>query len=182
MEHINWDGFKSGAWKDTVDVRDFIQKNYKEYKGDASFLAGPTARTKELMKKVEALLAEDPNWADYRLGIKLHPRENNGVVEMYQKAFPKATVYDNASQLYTLLAESFVQLTVSSTSLYEAAEFDTPTVSTYFEGQDPERIFGFPVWTMENPEQAVPMLEKLRENENYSRYLQYLKEQSIQYN
>ena len=134
------------------------------------------------LKKVEALLAEDPNWADYRLGIKLHPRENNGVVEMYQKAFPKATVYDNASQLYTLLAESFVQLTVSSTSLYEAAEFDTPTVITYFEGQDPERIFGFPVWTMENPEQAVPMLEKLRENENYSRYLQYLKEQSIQYN
>lgn len=134
------------------------------------------------LKQVQDMLEIDPAWAGYQLGIKLHPRENNGVAELYEKALPGVKVYDNASQLYTLLAESFVQLTVSSTSLYEAAEFDTPTVITYFEGQDPERIFGFPVWTMENPEQAVPMLEKLRENENYSRYLQYLKEQSIQYN
>lgn len=37
--------FKPGAWQDTIDVRDFIQKNYTPYEGDASFLAGPTERT-----------------------------------------------------------------------------------------------------------------------------------------
>lgn len=134
------------------------------------------------LEKVQDMLTQDPNWAGYRLGIKLHPRENNGVAELYEKALPGVKVYDNASQLYTLLAESFVQLTVSSTSLYEAAEFDTPTIITYFEGQDPERIFGFPVWTMESPEQAAFMLNKLRGNENYEQYLRYLKEQSVQYN
>ena len=55
MEHINWQGFKSGVWQDTIDVRDFIQNNYKEYVGDSTFLAGPTDRTNELMKKVRDL-------------------------------------------------------------------------------------------------------------------------------
>ncbi|MBR2384518.1 MAG: formate C-acetyltransferase [Clostridia bacterium] len=57
MKHINWAGFKSGKWQNEIDVRDFIQTNYKEYKGDDSFLAKPTKRTKEMMKKVEALFA-----------------------------------------------------------------------------------------------------------------------------
>ncbi len=57
MEHINWNGFISGAWKDEINVRDFIQVNYKEYTGDRSFLAGPTERTNELMKKVKNLFA-----------------------------------------------------------------------------------------------------------------------------
>lgn len=134
------------------------------------------------LEKVQDMLTQDPNWAGYRLGIKLHPRENNGVAELYEKALPGVKVYDNASQLYTLLAESFVQLTVSSTSLYEAAEFDTPTIITYFKDQDPERIFGFPVWTAKTSEQLVPMLRKLRGEEEYRKYLQYLKEQSVQYN
>ncbi len=42
-----------------IDVRDFIQKNYREYKGDASFLAGATARTEALMEKLSALFAEE---------------------------------------------------------------------------------------------------------------------------
>ena len=57
MEHINWTGFKGGAWQDTVDVRDFIQTNYKAYEGDHSFLAKATDRTNELMKKVQLLFA-----------------------------------------------------------------------------------------------------------------------------
>ncbi len=43
----------------TVDVRDFIQQNYREYKGDASFLAGATPRTEALMEKLSALFAEE---------------------------------------------------------------------------------------------------------------------------
>ncbi len=57
MEHTNWKGFKRGAWQDEINVRDFIQTNYKAYEGDGSFLAGATLRTKNMMKKVEALFA-----------------------------------------------------------------------------------------------------------------------------
>lgn len=55
MEHKNWDGFAKGVWQDEINVRDFIQTNYKEYTGDESFLAGATKRTKDLMKKLESL-------------------------------------------------------------------------------------------------------------------------------
>jgi len=57
MEHKNWNGFTSGVWQDEINVRDFIQKNYKEYEGDSNFLAGATERTQALMKKLEALFA-----------------------------------------------------------------------------------------------------------------------------
>ena len=57
MEHNNWHGFKEGAWKDEINVRDFIQQNYKEYTGDASFLAGATERTSKLMEKLNSLFA-----------------------------------------------------------------------------------------------------------------------------
>ncbi len=40
-----WTGFVPGPWTDTIDVRDFIQRNYTPYDGDAAFLAGPTAKT-----------------------------------------------------------------------------------------------------------------------------------------
>ena len=57
MEHNNWNGFVKGVWQDEINVRDFIQKNYKEYKGDASFLEGATPRTDAMMKKVNSLFA-----------------------------------------------------------------------------------------------------------------------------
>ena len=57
MEHKNWDGFVSGAWQNEINVRDFIQTNYKAYEGEASFLAGATERTNGLMKKLQALFA-----------------------------------------------------------------------------------------------------------------------------
>ena len=57
MEHQNWNGFADGAWKNEINVRDFIQKNYTPYGGDAGFLAGATPRTGALMKKLEALFA-----------------------------------------------------------------------------------------------------------------------------
>ena len=42
-----------------IDVRGFIQANYTPYEGGAEFLSGPTKRTRELMKKVDALLKEE---------------------------------------------------------------------------------------------------------------------------
>ena len=55
MTHENWRGFTAGVWQDEINVRDFIQKNYKEYKGNSQFLAKATPRTDALMKKVTAL-------------------------------------------------------------------------------------------------------------------------------
>ncbi len=55
MEHTNWNGFKGGVWQDEINVRDFIQQNYKEYRGDSEFLSGATQRTNELMKKLQLL-------------------------------------------------------------------------------------------------------------------------------
>ena len=57
MKHVNWNGFNAGVWQDEINVRDFIQTNYKAYEGDDSFLAGATPRTEALMKKLNGLFA-----------------------------------------------------------------------------------------------------------------------------
>ena len=57
MKHVNWTGFNGGVWQDEINVRDFIQQNYKPYDGDASFLAEATPRTNALMKKIQGLFA-----------------------------------------------------------------------------------------------------------------------------
>ena len=57
MTHSNWNGFTAGDWQNEINVRDFIQKNYNEYTGEADFLAGATERTDALMKKVQYLFA-----------------------------------------------------------------------------------------------------------------------------
>ena len=51
-----WRGFQRGNWCEEIDVRDFIQRNYTPYGGDASFLAGATQRTESVRSKVEELL------------------------------------------------------------------------------------------------------------------------------
>ncbi|MCD7877042.1 MAG: formate C-acetyltransferase [Cloacibacillus porcorum] len=50
-----WQGFREGIWLEAVDVRDFIQTNYRPYEEGAEFLCGPTERTEALMKKLEHL-------------------------------------------------------------------------------------------------------------------------------
>ena len=49
MQYKGWEGFVPGKWcNDEVDVRDFIQRNYTPYEGDATFLAPATEATKKL--------------------------------------------------------------------------------------------------------------------------------------
>ena len=49
MQYKGWEGFVPGKWcDDEVNVRDFIQRNYTPYEGDASFLAPATEETKKL--------------------------------------------------------------------------------------------------------------------------------------
>ena len=59
MKHNNWLGFKENLWQDEINVRDFIQSNYKEYIGDAEFLSGATERTRSLMDKLNSLFKEE---------------------------------------------------------------------------------------------------------------------------
>ena len=56
-----WESFVKGNWSKSVDVRDFIQKNYTPYTGDDSFLAGPTEATKDLWSQILKLLEEERN-------------------------------------------------------------------------------------------------------------------------
>ena len=51
--------FISGHWSHTVDVQDFIQRNYTPYDGDESFLTPPTQRTRELWDEVKVLLEKE---------------------------------------------------------------------------------------------------------------------------
>ena len=54
-----WEGFEGRLWKEQIDVRDFIQNNYKPYDGDESFLAGPTDATTKLWAQVRELMDEE---------------------------------------------------------------------------------------------------------------------------
>ena len=57
--------FKEGRWNHEINVTDFVKTNITPYEGDASFLVGPTERTKAVWNKCLEALAEE--------------RANNGV-------------------------------------------------------------------------------------------------------
>jgi len=54
-----WHGFTEGNWTKEVNVRDFIQKNYTPYEGNAEFLAAPTEKTQQLWHKVLELMKQE---------------------------------------------------------------------------------------------------------------------------
>ena len=57
MKFEAWNNFVSGDWQEHINVRDFINKNYTAYTGDASFLAGATDRTVALNTRLKELQA-----------------------------------------------------------------------------------------------------------------------------
>ena len=59
MENKCWNGFVAGEWQNEINVRNFIQLNYKAYEGDSSFLSGATERTAQLMSKIRDLFAKE---------------------------------------------------------------------------------------------------------------------------
>jgi formate C-acetyltransferase len=54
-----WEGFKGELWKEQIDVRDFIQKNYTLYEGDDSFLVEKTEKTIKVWDKAHSLIIEE---------------------------------------------------------------------------------------------------------------------------
>ena len=77
-----WTGFKGKLWKDGVDVRDFVQNNYKPYDGDESFLVGPTEATDKLWGRLQELQAEE--------------RAKGGVLDMETEVVSGLTAYGAA--------------------------------------------------------------------------------------
>ncbi len=73
-----WEGFEPGRWSSSsVNVRDFIQKNYTYYDGDESFLEGPTEATVKLWEQVMDLSRQE--------------REAGGVLDMDTKIISTIT-------------------------------------------------------------------------------------------
>jgi formate C-acetyltransferase len=68
MDFKQWNQFnKNGEWTKEINVRDFIQANYKPYEGDSSFLTSTTDTTKKLWNEVLNLYEKE--------------RENGGVLD-----------------------------------------------------------------------------------------------------
>ena len=79
VQREEWNGFKTGRlWQDEVNVREFIQLNYTPYDGDSSFLAGPTAATKELFGELQRLQKEEHN----KKCTGLDGKERSGVLDL----------------------------------------------------------------------------------------------------
>lgn len=74
-----WQGFKGSKWQDEVDVRDFIQNNYKPYNGDESFLEGPKESTNILWAELQKLQKEE--------------RAKGGVLDMETEVVSSLTAY-----------------------------------------------------------------------------------------
>lgn len=76
---IAWSGFAGRKWKEDVDVRDFIQKNYEPYDGDECFLANPTEATEKLWGELQKLQKKE--------------REQGGVLDMETEVVSGLTAY-----------------------------------------------------------------------------------------
>ena len=74
-----WEGFEGRIWKEEVNVRDFIQKNYTPYDGDESFLAGPTEATDKLWGALQKLQKAE--------------RAKGGVLDMETEVVSSLTAY-----------------------------------------------------------------------------------------
>ena len=81
MDFNQWNGFnKAGEWTKEIDVRGFIQSNYKPYEGDSKFLTGATDKTKKLWNEVLELYKKE--------------RENGGVLDADCKTPSSINAYE----------------------------------------------------------------------------------------
>ena len=79
VDFEQWEGFEGRIWKEEVNVRDFIQKNYQPYDGDEAFLAGPTEATDKLWGALQQLQKQE--------------RAKDGVLDMETEIVSSLTAY-----------------------------------------------------------------------------------------
>ena len=76
---MQYPNFNPGIWQEELNVRDFVLKNVSPYDGDASFLVGPTEKTKKV-------------WAVCMQALK-EERQNNGLRSMDTKTISGVTAF-----------------------------------------------------------------------------------------
>ena len=79
LQKEQWNGFEGRLWKEEINVRDFVQNNYKPYDGDESFLEGPTEATNKLWGRLQELQKEE--------------RAKGGVLDMETEVVAGLTAY-----------------------------------------------------------------------------------------
>ncbi len=79
VDFEQWEGFEGRIWKEEVNVRDFIQKNYQPYDGDETFLAGSTEATDKLWGALQQLQKQE--------------RAKDGVLDMETEIVSSLTAY-----------------------------------------------------------------------------------------
>jgi formate C-acetyltransferase len=71
--------FQSGEWNTTMNVYDFVLRNIRPYAGDATFLSGPSERTKRLWDACKAALLQE--------------RQSNGVLAIDTDTISSITAF-----------------------------------------------------------------------------------------
>ena len=79
LQKEQWNGFEGRLWKEEINVRDFVQNNYRPYDGDESFLEGPTEATNKLWGRLQELQKEE--------------RAKGGVLDMETEVVAGLTAY-----------------------------------------------------------------------------------------
>lgn len=79
VDFEQWEGFEGRIWKEEVNVRDFIQKNYQPYDGDEAFLANATEATDKLWGALQKLQKQE--------------RAKDGVLDMETEIVSSLTAY-----------------------------------------------------------------------------------------
>lgn len=79
VDFEQWEGFEGRIWKEEVNVRDFIQKNYQPYDGDEAFLADATEATDKLWGALQKLQKQE--------------RTKDGVLDMETEIVSSLTAY-----------------------------------------------------------------------------------------
>lgn len=79
VDFEQWKGFEGRIWKEEVNVRDFIQKNYQPYDGDEAFLADATEATDKLWGALQKLQKQE--------------RAKDGVLDMETEIVSSLTAY-----------------------------------------------------------------------------------------
>ena len=79
VDFEQWEGFEGRIWKEEVNVRAFIQKNYQPYDGDEAFLADATEATDKLWGALQKLQKQE--------------RAKDGVLDMETEIVSSLTAY-----------------------------------------------------------------------------------------
>lgn len=125
------------------------------------------------LNEILNILNKNKFYMKYKLGIKLHPREGNNIIDLYKKHLGKDVFYyGNDAELYDLLVKSYLHITVNSTCLYEATQFKCPTITIKYGEFKNKETFGEQVIEVSNIEELNQCFNNLETK--YNNYLSEL--------